>query len=43
MLTQKPAAGDAAGAAGAPADPASLVCLFEGRLRPARARRTSAS
>ncbi len=34
MLTQKPAAGDAARAAGAPADPASLICLFEGRYVP---------
>lgn len=34
MLTQKPAAAAAAHAAGAPADPASLVCLFEGRYVP---------
>jgi branched-chain amino acid aminotransferase len=34
MLTQKPAAGDSAGAAGAPVEPASLVCLFEGRYVP---------
>jgi branched-chain amino acid aminotransferase len=34
MLTQKPATGDAARAAGAPADPASLICLFEGRYVP---------
>lgn len=34
MLTQKPAAGDAARAAAAPADPASLICLFEGRYVP---------
>ncbi len=34
MLTQKPAAEAAASAAGAPADPASLICLFEGRYVP---------
>jgi len=34
MLTQKPAAEAAARAAGSPADPASLVCLFEGRYVP---------
>ncbi len=34
MLTQKPAAESAARAAGAPADPASLICLFEGRYVP---------
>lgn len=34
MLTQKPAAGDAPRAAGAPADPASLICLFEGQYLP---------
>jgi branched-chain amino acid aminotransferase len=34
MLTQKPAAGHPASAAGAPADPASLICLFEGRYVP---------
>jgi branched-chain amino acid aminotransferase len=34
MLTQKPAAEAASRAAGAPADPASLVCLFEGRYVP---------
>ena len=31
MLTQKPAAADAPRAAAPPADPASLICLFEGR------------
>ena len=34
MLTQKPAAAAAPRAAGAPADLASLVCLFEGRYVP---------
>lgn len=34
MLTQKPAAGGTPVAAGAPADPASLICLFEGRYVP---------
>jgi branched-chain amino acid aminotransferase len=34
MLTQKPAAGDSASPAAAPVDPASLVCLFEGRYVP---------
>jgi branched-chain amino acid aminotransferase len=34
MLSQTPAPGAAARAAGAPADPASLICLFEGRYVP---------
>jgi branched-chain amino acid aminotransferase len=34
MLTQKPAAEAAPSAAGAPADLASLICLFEGRYVP---------
>jgi branched-chain amino acid aminotransferase len=34
MLTQKPAAEDAPRAATAPADPASAICLFEGRYVP---------
>ncbi len=34
MLTQKPTAAEAPRAAAAPADPASLVCLFEGRYVP---------
>jgi branched-chain amino acid aminotransferase len=34
MPTQKPAATAAAEAAGAPADPSSLICLFEGRYVP---------
>jgi branched-chain amino acid aminotransferase len=34
MLSQQPAPAAAARAAGAPADPASLICLFEGRYVP---------
>ena len=34
MLTQKPGPESAPRAAGAPADPASLICLFEGEYVP---------